>query len=259
MTARITLSLLTLLCLPALVAAHDPVFAPGPHTLFRGGSEVHLSALREQAGGQAETEYEFSYKYGLTGDWTVGLDLPLEGADGHAERGPLALRTKWRFWRRDRPGVQDAAALAAALIMDSGPAGGATDWLLAISRGRESLRWYWWLAARYRINGRDDGGLRRGDRWFADAVIGIRPRRLAYREPDSVWMLELNVEGTARSELHGARIADSGGTELFLSPGLMWTWRNLAIKPGVQIPLHSSLRGAPASDHRAHLSIELHL
>lgn len=252
------LSLSSAIVLPA--QAHDPVFSPGPHTLYRGGVEVHLGTHREQAGGQAEQEYEASLSYGLTGDWVIGLELPYRVEDGQSEREPLALQSKWRFWRDDRLGAQDSAAIGARVFLDSGPAGGATDALLALSYGHEGLTWYRWLSARYRHNGRDDAGLQRGDRWFVDAVIGIRPRPLSYREPDSVWMLELNLEGIERAEANGGSLANTGGTEGFLSPGLMWTWRNVAVKPGIQIPIFSDLNGAqPASDFRGQITIEFHL
>ena len=73
-------------------------------------------------------------------------------------------------------------------------------------------------------------------------------------------MLELNLEGTARSERAGASVPDSGGTEAFLSPGLMWTWRNVAVKPGIQLPIYSDLNGGQAAtDFRAQIELELHL
>ena len=254
------LAIAVMLLVPPLAAAHDPVFSPGPHTLYRNGVEVHLGTHRSEAGGEAEQEYEASLSYGLTGDWVVGVNLPYHVEDGHGERGPITLRSKWRFWRDDRLGAQDAAAVSGRVFLDAGPAGGATDALLGLSYGHEGLIWYRWLSARYRVNGKDDAGFERGDRWFADAVIGVRPRQLRYREPDAVWMLELNLEGTARSERAGASVPDSGGTEAFLSPGLMWTWRNVAVKPGVQLPIYSDLNGRQAAtDFRAQIELEFHL
>ncbi len=252
------LGLASILAAPA--QAHDPVFSPGPHTLFSGGVEIHLGTRRDQAGGQAEQEYEASLSYGLTADWVVALELPYRVGDSEHQAGPVTLGSKWRFWRDDRPGVQDSAAVGARVFLDSGPAGGATDALVALSYGHEGLTWYRWLSARYRLNGRDAAGLRRGDRWFVDAVVGVRPRTLKYREPDSVWMLELNLEGTERAEANGTRLPDTGGIEAFLSPGLMWTWRNVAVKPGIQIPVFSDLDGRQAaSDFRAQITLEVHL
>lgn len=242
--------------------AHDPVFAPGPHTLFKGGVEIHAEALRAERDGDADKEFELAALYGITGDWTAGLALPYVQEPDESGIGDVTLRTKYRFWRKDLFRAQESAAVLARLKLDSGgDAGtGSTDAMLGLTYGYEGLKWYRWAAARYRYNGKDDDGLKRGDKLFLDAVIGIRPRKLEYREPDAVWMLELNAEWTDRAELNGITLDDTGGTELFLSPGLMWTYRNYAIKPGIQIPVYSNLNGDQArSDFRTFIEFEVHL
>ena len=258
---RYRLTALLLLLSPA-VSAHDPVFAPGPHTLFKGGVELHAEALRAQRGGEADKEFEFALLYGITGDWTAGIELPFAQTPEESGIGDVTLRSKYRFWRKDLFQAQESAALLARIKLDSGgeTGSGSTDALLGITYGFEGLKWYRWAAARYRYNGEDDQGLRRGDKLFLDAVIGVRPRKLEYRDPDAVWMLELNAEWTDRAERHGTELDNSGGTELFLSPGMMWTWRNIAVKPGIQIPVHSDLNGdQPRSDYRSFLELEVHL
>ena len=51
-----------------------------------------------------------------------------------------------------------------------------------------------------------------------------------------------------------------GGDQWFLSPGLMWTLRNFAVKTGVQLPLYDDLAGnQDADDYRALVELEWHL
>ena len=46
--------------------AHDPVFGLGPHTLYKGGVEIHFGSHQEKAGDERATESEIQFKYGLT-------------------------------------------------------------------------------------------------------------------------------------------------------------------------------------------------
>jgi len=250
-----------LLAVSGSLFAHDPVFAPGPHTLFKGGIEVHLGSERVQSEGVVDKEAEVRLLYGITGDWVAGVQLPYAYGDSDNGFEGTTLLTKYRFWRSDRLRVQESAAVLARVVLDSGEArSGATDTLLGLTYGYESLTWYRWAAARYRYNGDTDAGIDRGDVLLLDAVIGVRPRRLEYRAPDSVWMLELNFERQARARAGGAALPDTGGTRLFLSPGLMWTWRNVAVKPGVQVPVWSDLNGAQRNpDYRVQIEVEWHL
>jgi len=91
-------------------------------------------------------------------------------------------------------------------------------------------------AASYRYNDTNDAGVDCGDVLFLDAV----------------WMLELNFERQER--------ARAGGSRLFFLPGLVWTWRNVAVKPGIQIPVWSDLNGSQQGpDYRGLIEVEVHL
>ncbi len=214
--------------IPPVATAHDPVFAPGPHTLFRGGTELHLGIDRERLDGSGKSEGALALAYGFTADWTVGVEL---------EEG-TAFRTKYRFWRDDQPRSQSALALLAGFA--GGDEGDRSQ--LALAYGHESLRWYRWVAVGYQSS---EGG---SDMVRLDLVGGIRFRLRGYRDPDAVWMLELN----------GELPRGTGPERWFLSPGLMWTVRNFALKAGVQIPIDAG--GDPRSpDYRARVEFEWHL
>ena len=251
--------------------AHDPVFSPGPHVLYKEGVEVHVGAHREKAGQEKETELGLELSYGLSGDWAAGIELPYVNATGSSDNsngiGDMRLFTKYRFWRKDSLGVQESAAVLLNVMLDNGddkanpPLGsGTTDALLGFTYGYESLTWYRWTSIRYRRNGENSGGLRRGDKWLVDFALGYRPTFPVYLKPDTVWILELNGEQGQRAELNGLAAANTGGTEWFISPGIFWTQRNFAIKAGVQLPVASDLKGNQAeSDYRAKVEFEWHL
>lgn len=251
--------------------AHDPVFGLGPHTLFKGGVEVHTGYHREEAGSDTDNEATLAFKYGLTGDWVIGADLPYkrirEADQSSSGVGDLTLTSKYRFWRRDSLALQESAAVLLGVDLSNGdetkePAlgNGATDWFAGLTYGYEGRKWYRWAAIRHRFNGENDQSLRAGDKTLVDLVVGLRLTPTPYTEPDTVWMLELNGEHSQRAELNGASLANSGGTEWFVSPGLMWTQRNFAVKTGVQVPLGSDLNGRQDdSDYRFKLELEWHL
>ncbi len=255
--------------LPA--AAHDPVFGLGPHVLFQGAYEVHLKAMRNKAGNESSNEGAVRLAYGLTGDWVAGVETPYQYHFDNGARnqglGDTSVFTKYRFWRHDRLGLQESAAVLLKVKLNSGdnslsPAlgTGTTDTVLGLTYGYESLKWYRWAAVRYRFNGRTAAGLKRGDKVLVDLVGGWRPTPPSYYKPDLVWMLELNGEFTQRADFNGASLANTGGNEWFVSPGLMWTYRNFAVKAGVQLPIASSLNGNQAkSDYRTKLELEWHL
>jgi hypothetical protein len=262
---------LLMLMVSSTAWAHDPIFGIGPHVLFKGGIEVAVEAEREEAGDETEQELALELTYGITGDWAAGIELPYAsnemGADKSNGAGDIRLFTKYRFWRQDSLGLQQSAAVLLKVKIDSGdqdqspPLGtGTTDTLLGLTYGYEGRKWYRWASLRYRFNDENDAGIDRGDKILFDLVGGVRPTLTSYLEPDTVWLLELNGEYGQESKQNGTTLLNTGGTELFLAPGIFWTRHNLAVKAGVQIPIYSDLNGTQdESDYRAKVVIEWHL
>ena len=246
--------------------AHNPIFTPGPHVTYEGGLEVTLGYERDRTSGAGRTETGqagvLELEYGITADWAMELEAAVldrqKDAGAATGLGDIALRSRYRFHRRDTFGVQRSAALLVQINLPTGdddtrpPLGtGSTDVMAGLLYGREGRRWYYNAAARYRFNSEGAGGLKKGDRQFLDLVGGVRPVLTGYREPDTVVFLEMNWENAGRDEIDGAARADSGGWELFLSPGVFWTVRNVAVRAGVQIPVARGLNGDQASsDYR---------
>ena len=255
----------------ASVSAHDPIFGIGPHVLFKGGIEVAPAAHFEKAGDQDATETGVEISYGITGDWAAGIEFPYKRVNlnslSASGRGDIKLFTKYRFWRNDMLGAQESAAVFLKVDLDTAKGGtnpaigtGTTDTILGLTYGYEGRKWYRWASLRYRFNGTNDAGLQRGQKLLFDLVGGVRLKPTGYLEPDTVWLLELNGEYGERADLNGTSIVNTGGTELFVSPGIFWTKRNFAIKAGMQIPIASNLNGAQNnSDIRAKITFEWHL
>ena len=256
------------------VKAHGPLFSPAPETVFKGGTEITLGFDTEKSTGAGDREKEYEAfveaEYGLTADWEIGIEVPyawkkLNGLSANGV-GDIVLDTKYQFWKLDLPGAQyKAAALVKAKLPtgddDSRPriGSGSTDVIGALATGYESRRWYWFASGLYRVNTEGAGGLEKGDRQSLNVVGGVRPILTEYDEPDTVLMLELNWEHAGRDDLNGADLADTGGWELFLSPVVWWTYRQLAIRGGVQFPIAEGLNGSQAtSDYRARLEFVYH-
>jgi hypothetical protein len=246
---------------PLSALAHGPIFSFSPHTEFKGALEYHLGYQRTEAGGAASNEYTGEFKYGVNSNWTVGMDLPYETGE-HRGVGDFGLKTKYRFWRRAGPGAMRSLTALGTVYFDTGAAGvgtGSTDYLGALAYGYESIKWYRWASVGYRINTSGDAGLRRGNRWFLNLVGGWRPGTPIYTMPDTVFVVGLNAEITDRSRLNGVDLPDTGGTELFVSPGMIWTYGHFNLRPGVQIPVYSALNGhRPATDFRFRIELEMH-
>ncbi len=252
--------------------AHNPIFTPGPHLVYGGGLEATIGYSRNRASGvgerETEQEVELELEYGLTADWTAEMELPFVDRDlngsGSSGLGDIVLRSRYRFLRLDTPGVQRSAAVLGQVKLPTGDDGrtprlgsGSTDLVGGLLYGHESRRWYYNLAARYRLNTEGAGGLEKGDRQFLDVVGGVRPVLTGYLEPDAVVFLELNWENAGRDQLNGADIANTGGWELFLSPGIFATYRNVALRTGIQIPIAHDLNGAQSeSDYRFKFEIK---
>lgn len=267
-----TVGIALVACLFSTAAlAHDPIFGIGPHVLYKGGVEISPDMHFAEAGDRSASEIALNITYGLTGDWAAGVELPYVdkelGPSNASGRGDIKVFTKYRFWRNDSLGTQESAAVLLRVKLDTADDGtnpalgtGATDAILGLTYGYEGRKWYRWASIRYRINGTNDAGLQRGEKLLFDLVGGIRFKPTGYLEADTVWLLELNGEYDDRAGLNGTTLANTGGTEWFLSPGIFWTKRNFAIKAGVQIPIVSNPNGFQSkSDVRANLTFEWHL
>ncbi len=274
------LFVLLIIAIAAPAYAHEPLFGLGPHTIYKGGVGIEVAVEGERASNSNEKERELSLHteimYGITENLAVTLATPLVLKKSHDEGsgeytgsgiGDITLRTKYRFWNQDSPGTKDSAAFITGIKLPTGEDGktpklgtGSTDFIFGLTAARESLRWYYFGDIRYRLNTRGSGNLKKGDRVFADLAIGIRAWATEYLKPDLVFMAEVNWESLMRDEFNGVDLNNSGGNRVFFAPSFFFTYRNWAVKGGVQIPLYQNLYGDQAEDkYRFKISVETHM
>lgn len=98
----------------------------------------------------------------------------------------------------------------------------------------------------YKAN-REANGFRAGNVTALDASLQYRlwPRSLGAGVPAFLYgVLEANLVHSAKDRISGISDSNSGGTTLFITPGLQYVTRKWIVEAGVQIPVSQSLNGA---------------
>lgn len=251
-------------------AAHGPVFSPGPETTWKGAREVTLGVGHDRAGAGRDDALSIETRYGMSADWEIELEVPFARRRDDGRRatgiGDVVLGTKVQLYKRDFPGAQFKVSSLGKLSLPSGAEddrprlGPGTPGLLAgVAAGYESRRWYGFGSLTTRLGFGDADGFAPGDRQSANLVAGMRPVLTPYDAPDTVVMLELNWQRARPDRLFGAPQPDTGGWELFVSPVVWWTYRQVAVRGGVQIPVADNLNGDGArSDYRLRAEFVYH-
>lgn len=246
---------------PAAAVAHGPIFSFSPHTEFKGGHAWEFAYTRDQVAGEAENEYEFGYHYGVTSDLTLKAGLPYERGPHGSAVGDVHLQGKYRFGRwTEGPSLTSWTVLGGGRPDTSDRDESAGSAFVALAYGHEGVRWYRWASVGARAHAENDDGIEPGDEFRFNLAGGWRPRKPVYGEADTVFLVELNIERQERATANGQRLADTGGTEVFLSPAMFWTYgRHFSLRPGFQVPLASDLNGdQEETDFRARIAIEMH-
>lgn len=97
----------------------------------------------------------------------------------------------------------------------------------------------------YKAN-REANGLRAGNVWRADGSLQYRlwPRSLGAGVPGFLYgVLEAGFVHSAKDRVNGSTDPDSGGSTLFITPGLQYVTRKWIVEAGVQIPVRQHLHG----------------
>jgi hypothetical protein len=198
-----------------------------------------------ERGSERETVISQELLYGITPDLAVTVRLPYASAgDGeHTSRGfrDLAVRVKWRFFRRDFPGGSEQVAVVMGVSAPTGNHPPDTWGLLLALTGTHSFgRWYLWGDARGELFG-ERREFREDSRYAADVALGWRPYLAEYHQLDVNPVLELNA--TRAGPTTGADSVDEerAGDLVFLSPGVLVAYRRCLWKFGVQFPIDGNL------------------
>lgn len=266
--------LLGWLLFPLVASAHEPLFSLGAQVIYRygWGIETGVATERVAEAGREEEEWTIAEEiaYGVTRNFTMTLQIPYRFKEAETAAtsgfGDVSLRAKYRFFQTTEVGLQHHAALLAGIKLPTGSTTkdprlgtGSVDFLAGLTASRDGRRYYTWGSLLGRVNTRGAGDRTRGNLLSINVAAGVRPYLPEFYDPDLLLLTEVNLELRARDTINGTGIANSGGTRLFISPGFWFTYRNIAVKGGVQLPLLQDLRGDQAKlDYRAVLAVEVH-
>ncbi|MEX2241205.1 MAG: transporter [Burkholderiales bacterium] len=122
---------------------------------------------------------------------------------------------------------------------------GSWDFLGGAVVTHQTLDWQVDAQLAYRAN-REANGVRFGDVGGLDASLQYRlwPQELGSGVPAFLYgVLEANLVHAGKNRISGARDPNSGGTTLFLSPGLQYVTKKWIVEAGVQVPVVQDLNG----------------
>ncbi|MBI4195071.1 MAG: transporter [Betaproteobacteria bacterium] len=122
---------------------------------------------------------------------------------------------------------------------------GSRDWLGGAVATYQTLDFQVDSQLSYRAN-REANGFRSGDVSRFDVSLQYRlwPQQLGSGVPAFLYgVLEANLVHAEKNRVGGTRDGNSGGTTLFLSPGLQYVTKKWILEAGVQIPVVQDLNG----------------
>lgn len=212
--------------------------------------------------------------YGVTGDLTLFGMLPYlhKQADltqggqrmslGSSNFGDLTVLGRYTVFQRNAPGRSfrvapfvgikmptgndDATSAGNRLPMPLQPGSGSWDPLAGVVVTYQTLENEFDVSASYRRNN-PANGFKFGDMAELDASWQYRlwPRSLRAGVPGFLYaVLETNLIHDGRNRIGSATDANSGGTTLFVAPGLQYVTRRWVLEGALQLPVVQNLNGA---------------
>ena len=217
--------------------------------------------------------------FGVTGDLAVfgvvpyldkELDMTAPGGQRVTRRtngiGDARLFGRYTIFRDDAPGRTFRVAPFAGIEMPSGddddsdglgtlPAtlqlgSGSWDPFGGIVATYQTLAYQIDVSASYKVN-TEANGFEFGDEARFDASLQYRlwPRKLEGGVPGFLYgVLESNLIHRGKNEVGGADDPNSGGTTLFIAPGLQYVTKRWVVEAIVQLPAFQNLNGTALED-----------
>ncbi|MCI0694831.1 transporter [candidate division KSB1 bacterium] len=197
----------------------------------------------------------FAVPYNLTDDFQIAGIFPYVNANLNT-RGPnlsssglgdIQFFAKYAFYKRDRKNETFRAAGRVNVKLPTGdekaaPAlgSGSTDYTFSAVAGWIKRRAGVYLEGGYALN-TSNGGVDYGNGIAYDLALGYRLLPAVYEtypSPQLNAFLEINGATTAKNKVNGVADANSGGTTIFLSPGLQYIGGRLwLVEASFQYPI----------------------
>ncbi len=195
--------------------------------------------------------YGFSSKFALFGVLPL-VDISTEiGAASSSEfgLGDAALFARYEVYRSDQPGQTIRIAPYAGVRLPTGRDGktgdGSTDVFGGLIATIASTQWVLDSQLRYDHN-REANGFERGDSTSFESSFQYRlsPGKITQETRAFVFgVLELSANYYERNRLGGVTDPNSGGFQVFLTPGLQYSARRWIADLGVKVPVLNDLNG----------------
>ena len=210
--------------------------------------------------------YGFSSKFALFGVLPL-VDISTEiGAASSSEfgLGDAALFARYEVYRSDKPGQTIRIAPYAGVRLPTGRDGktgdGSTDVFGGLIATIASTQWVLDSQLRYDHN-REANGFERGDSTSFESSFQYRlsPGEITQETRAFVFgVLELSANYYERNRLGGVTDPNSGGFQVFLTPGLQYSVRRWIADLGVKVPVLNDLNGtALGTDYSVLASIRV--
>ncbi len=211
--------------------------------------------------------------YGVTRDFALFgvlpyLDKRLDATAGGARTtrsedgfGDLTVIGRYTAYAKDGPGRtfriapflavkaptgrDDAADALGRLPPSLQPGSGSWDFLGGAVTTYQTLDYQVDAQATYRVN-REANAFRAGNVASIDASLQYRlwPGTLGAGVPAFVYgVIEASLVHAEKNRVAGARDANSGGTRVFLTPGIQYVTKKWILEAGVRIPVVQDLNG----------------
>jgi hypothetical protein len=192
------------------------------------------------------------------------LDMRMGGQDltrSEQGLGDLTVLARYTAYQHDAPGrtlriapflgvkaptgEDDARDGLGRLPPPAQPGSGSWDVLGGVVLTWQTLDFQVDSQLSYKAN-REANGFEAGDVAALDASLQYRlwPRSLGGGVPAFLYgVLEANLVHAAKDRVGGADDPNSGGTSLFITPGLQFVTRKWIVEAGVQLPVSQNLHG----------------
>ncbi len=262
--ARATAAIL--LFLPAMLEA-QAIIAPGGRTLFNKNILLRsFLQIQRQSTGADSSDISTTYLqpvalvYGVAPDWNVTAVVPFVlGGDSGVADAQFFIKYDGLYKKNVPGGVTRLVAEVGVQAptgsdrYSTGAFGFNGDLIFEVAQNQKFLI----TDLYYQQETRNDEGVKAGNRFGFDLATAY----LFLPDADDSWnglkkllghlfqhgifgILELNGQIQKRAEEGPVRIDDSGGTTIFLSPGLQYFLRpNLIVDFSVPIPIVRNLNG----------------
>lgn len=267
--------------LPAFAAPGAPITFNTALPVARGEFIARAQAISNQSGEDPSGAYRDRTARTLVGVLGYGAtprlalfgvlpyrdsELSLDSAGQRVSRkaegwGDLRLFGRYTLLQRDRPGNNFRLAPFFGLETPTGrdhaddalgevpppvqPGSGSWDPFAGLVATYQTFAYQWDAQISYQNNNAANG-FEAGDLGRLDASLQYRllPRRMGSGVPDFLYgVIEANLIHQRRNKVGGVTDPDSGGTRLFLAPGLQYVTRRWILEAAVQLPVVQDLNG----------------